>query len=322
MKFQNKIDFQAHYLPKAYYDFLEEEGLFLPDGFPTPEWDEAGQQETMKELGISYALLSVSSPSVYTWDEARTKAFARRINEQGAEIVARSPGNLGFLATLPLPYIESSVQEACHCLDTLHSDGVGLMTNYGGVYLGDPRLEPLMEALDARNALAVLHPTAPAVTVPNVNEGLPVPAFEYFVETTRAFLNLVQHDTFSRYPNIKWVIPHGGAFLSILADRFESFALMLRFSDPDRRVDIMADMAHVYYDVAGFSEQKQIEMLLRNVDESHLVYGSDTPYTDISACFAQAEALEQTEKLTQRQKQLMFTENAMALLPKLRNRKE
>ena len=37
MIFQNKIDFQAHYLPKAYYDFLEEEGLFLPDGFPTPE---------------------------------------------------------------------------------------------------------------------------------------------------------------------------------------------------------------------------------------------------------------------------------------------
>lgn len=92
---------------------------------------------------------------------------------------------------------------------------------------------------------------------------------------------------------------------------------MLRFADPDRRADIMEDMAHVYYDMAGFSEQKQLEMLLRNVDESHLLYGSDTPYTDITACVGQAGALENTEKITQRQKQMLFTDNALALLPKL-----
>ena len=317
MKFQNKIDFQAHYLPKAYYDFLEEEGLYCPDGFPTPEWDEAWQQQAMAELGISYALLSLSSPGIYTASEPRSCGLARRINEQGAEIVSRRPDSLGFLATLPLPYVHSSICEVRYCLDRLHADGVGLMTNYGGVYLGDRRLDELMAELDGRGALAVLHPTQPAVMQPHVNEEIPVPAFEYFVETTRTFLNMVQNDTFARYPNIKWVIPHGGAFLSILADRFESFALMLRFADPDRRADIMADMAHVYYDMAGFSEQKQLELLLRNVDESHLLYGSDTPYTDITACVGQAEALENTEKITLRQKQLLFTDNALTLLPKL-----
>ena len=298
MKFQNKIDFHAHYLPKAYYDFLEEEGLYCPDGFPTPEWDEAWQQEAMGELGISYALLSISSPSLYTGNKFRSRELTRKVNEQGAEIVARSPGNLGFLATLPLPHVHSSIFEARYCLDELHADGVGLMTHYGGMYLGDQ--------------------TQPAVMVPDVNEEIPVPAFEYFVETTRAFLNMVQNDTFTRYPNIKWVIPHAGAFLCVLADRFESFALMLRFADPDRRADIMEDMVHVYYDVAGFSEQKQVEMLLRNVDASHLLYGSDTPYTDIAACVGQAEALENTEKLTAAQKQMLFSDNAKALLPKLR----
>ena len=33
--------------------FFEEEGLYCPDGFPTPEWDESWQQEAMVELGIS-----------------------------------------------------------------------------------------------------------------------------------------------------------------------------------------------------------------------------------------------------------------------------
>ena len=320
MKFQRKIDFQAHYLPPSYYDFLAEEGLFCPDGFPTPQWDEAWQQEMMGELGIAYALLSVSPPSLWTKDPARTRTLARKVNDEGAEIVSRAPGNLGFLATLPLPEVSAAINEARRCLDTLHAGGVGLMTNYGGVYLGDRSLDPILAELNGRGALAVLHPTKPAVTVPNVNQEIPVPAFEYFVETPRTFLNLVQNDTFARYPDIRWVIPHAGAFLPILADRFESFALMLRFADPDRRVDILADMAHVYYDLAGFSEPKQLAMLLRNVDETHLLYGSDTPYTDISACVGQAEALEETPKLTERQKALLFTENALTLLPDLKER--
>lgn len=274
----------------------------------------------MGELGIAYALLSVSSPSLWTKDPARTRTLARKVNDEGAEIVSRAPGNLGFLATLPLPEVSAAINEARRCLDTLHAGGVGLMTNYGGVYLGDRSLDPILAELNGRGALAVLHPTKPAVTVPNVNQEIPVPAFEYFVETTRTFLNLVQNDTFARYPDIRWVIPRAGAFLPILADRFESFALMLRFAAPDRRVDILADMAHVYYDLAGFSEPKQLAMLLRNVDETHLLYGSDTPYTDISACVGQAEALEETPKLTERQKALLFTENALTLLPDLKER--
>lgn len=314
MIYQQKVDFQAHYLPKVYYDFLEEEGLYCPNGFPAPEWDEAWQQEAMTELCISYALLSISSPSVFTGNKFRSRELARKINEEGAQIVSRAPGNLGFLATLPLPLVHSSIFEARYCLDELHADGVGLMTNYGGVYLGDRRLDELMAELDGRGALTVMHPTQPAVMVPDVNEEIPLPAFEYFAETTRAFLNMAQNDTFTLYPNIRWVVPHVGAFLSILADRFESFALMLRFADSDRRADIMEDMAHAYYDAAGFSEQKQLEMLLRNVDESHLFYGSDTPYTDITACVGQ------TAKLTDAQKQKLFTGNALALLPKLKER--
>ncbi len=54
-----------------------------------------------------------------------------------------------------------------------------------------------MAELDGRGALAVMHLTQPAVMVPDVNvRKFPVPAFEYFVETTRAFLNMVQNDTF------------------------------------------------------------------------------------------------------------------------------
>ena len=318
MQYPLKIDFQAHYLPPSYYDFLEKQQCYNPDGFPTPEWNLAAQHDAMELLGIGFALLTISSPSVYHPDKIYCRETARRINEEGAQIVAQDPQHLGFAATLPLPYIHSSIHEIRYALDVLHADAVGLMTNYNGVYLGDRRYDEVMKELDDRAALVILHPTKPVVVVPDVNEELSIPAFEYFVETTRTFTNMVLHDTFDRFPHIKWVIPHAGAFLPILADRFESFALMIRFSDPDRRADMMQDMAHVYFDVAGFSEQKQLEMLLRNVSDSHLVYGSDTPYTAIEACLGQTGALESTTKLTEQQKQKMFTGNAFALLPRLR----
>ncbi len=132
-----------------------------------------GSRKPWGELGISYALLSISSPSLYTGNKFRSRELTRKVNEQGAEIVARSPGNLGFLATLPLPHVHSSIFEARYCLDELHADGVGLMTHYGGMYLGDQRLDELMAELDGRGALAVMHPTQPAVMVPDVNEEIP-----------------------------------------------------------------------------------------------------------------------------------------------------
>ncbi len=318
MKYNYKIDFQAHYLPPAYYEFLNSEKLLMPDGFPTPEWDEELQKEVMEYLGIDFALLSLSSPSLYTADEEKSLKYARLINKQGSEIVSRNRNHLGFIATLPLPYLSGSICEAIYAIDELGAEGIGLMTNYRGLYLGDSHLDKLMEELNQRRALVIVHPTEPAVMIPQVNEDLPIPAMEYFFETTRTFVNMVAHDTFYRFPDIKWVFPHAGAFLPILADRFESFALMLRFMDPNRRTDIMADLKHVYFDVAGFSEQKQLEMLLRQVEDSHILYGSDTPYTAIEACVGQTEALETTTKLLDAQRQKIFTNNALELLPRLR----
>lgn len=45
--------------------------------------------------------------------------------------------------------------------------------------------------------------------VPDVNEEIPVPAFEYFVETTRAFLNMAQNDTFTTLNMLAFVVPAG-----------------------------------------------------------------------------------------------------------------
>lgn len=319
MRYLSKVDFQAHYLPPAYLDFLARHHPGEPDGYPTPDyWTMEWQREKMRLLGIAYAHLMLSSPNIYTDDRNECRDLARLINDQGAAMAESDPDHIGLIATLPLPYESESVAETRRALDSLHADGIGLTTNHHGVYLGDPRLDGVMRELNERGAMAIIHPTAPPVAVPGACEGLSLPAFEYFVETTRAFTNMVMHDVFVTYPNIRWVLPHAGAFTSILADRFESFALILRFADPDRTVDFMDSLAHVYFDLAGFSERKQLGDLLLDVPDTHLLYGSDTPYTPIEACLGQALALEGSGLITEAQKRKVFTGNALDVNPKLR----
>lgn len=127
----------------------------------------------------------------------------------------------------------------------------------------------------------------PAALPQGINENIPIPALEFSNDTTRTFTNMVMHNIFGRYPNIKWIFPHAGAFLSILSDRMNSFSIQMRGNLPkDIPFDFKGDMRHVYFDAAGFCLQKQLGALLKDVGAENILYGSDSPYTPALACTA------------------------------------
>lgn len=53
------------------------------------------------------------------------------------------------------------ILEMERALDELELDGVALPTHSEGLYLGDEKLKPLLEALDERGVTVFVHPTAP-----------------------------------------------------------------------------------------------------------------------------------------------------------------
>lgn len=317
MIYNQKVDFHARYLSPTYYDYLARYEGALPDSFPTPKWSAEHHLQLMEKLGIAFAFLSVSSPNLSRADKETEVQMVRQINREGADIVAAHPDKFGLFAGLPLPHTQAAVEEAVYALDALHADGFGLSTNYGGVYLGDPSYDPLMEALNDRGAVVAVHPTKPAGLPAGVNGNVPIPAMEFFMDTTRTFMQMVMQNVFGRYPNIKWIFPHAGAFLPILSDRIGGFSVQMRGSTPGVPLDFKGDMRHVYFDVAGFPLQKQLQALLRDVQVDNLLYGSDTPYTPDVGCIALAGGLETVSGLNARDKQAMFTENAVRLVPRL-----
>ena len=318
MIYNKKVDFHSHFLSKTYYEYLEQYEGPTPDSFPTPSWTPEDHLKLMEKLGIAFALLSVSSPNLSRADKDTETAMVHQINIEGADIVKQHPEKFGLFAGLPLPHTQEAVEEARFALDELHADGFGLSTHYQGIYLGDAHYDALMEFLNERGAVVAVHPVKPANLPVGVNKELPIPAMEFFMDTTRTFTHMVMHDIFGRYPNIKWIFPHAGAFVSILSDRISGFAMQFRGNMAVQRpVDFKADMKHVYFDVAGFPLNKQLHDLLLDLTSKNLVYGSDAPYTPNIACIAQTGGLEAFSGMTKAEKEDVFTLNAVRLIPRL-----
>ncbi|WP_085981690.1 amidohydrolase family protein [Paenibacillus riograndensis] len=317
----NKNDLHSHYLPSAYREALLKHAGPNPDGFPTPVWHADLHLEAMEQLGIAVSLLSLSSPHIHWGDREAARELARRVNEDGAELVRKYPGKFGLLASLPVPEISDSIVEIKYAMDVLHADGFTLPTHALGVYLGNPCLHDIFAELNTRKAIVALHPNRPALVPEHVLERLPAPMMEFFFDTTRTVMNLIFTGTFSRFPDITFIIPHAGAFLPVLADRIAPALHMMPsiFGEhtEDAGVDIYTSLKGLYYDIAGACLPRQLDNLLQLIGTDHLLYGSDYPYTPADACKSLADGLEGTNLLTDEARCQIYGENALRLFPGL-----
>jgi predicted TIM-barrel fold metal-dependent hydrolase len=184
----SRIDIHCHFLPDGYRAVLARHGLDNIAGAQVPDWSPELQEAFMRAWGIGTSVLSLSDPGVYFGDAGEARETARLVNEAGAELVAGDQARWGALATLPLPDVEAAIAELEHALDVLKLDGVGLLSNIDGVYLGDPSLADLYAELDRRGSLVFVHP---AVPVERPNLVYPPFLFEFTFDTTRAFVNLM-----------------------------------------------------------------------------------------------------------------------------------
>ena len=304
-----KIDTHVHYLPPAYQAMLDRHGMkTLDGGFPRPDWNEEIEFANMEKLNIAYALLSISSPPVHLGDMTEAVETARGCNEYGAMLKKKYPDKFGVMASLPLPEVEKSIEEVRYCHEVLNVNGFALQTNACGVYIGDPGLDPVMEELNKISAVVSIHPTMPGAIPEGIHKGLPYPFMEFFFDTTRTVANMILNGVIKKYPNIKFVIPHAGAFMPILSDRLATLPSMIPGMDG---IDVMANIASFYYDLAGLSMPKQYDVLRKVVDDSHMLYGSDTPFTPMPLCEKLVTAMD--EKLGEEIAKKVYEDNPTEL---------
>lgn len=313
------VDLHAHFLPASYRRVALARGQDHPDGMPAlPVWSVSTALETMDAAGIAAAALSLSSPGVAFLDSgAERAACVRDVNDEGAAAVADHPDRFALLASLPLPEVDAALAELTRAFDVLHADGVGLHTHYEDVYLGDPRLDPVLAELDLRKAVVTIHPVSPCGWE-QVAFGRPPPLVEFVFDTTRAVINLALSGAFDRFPGIRWVVPHAGAALPVIADRVERLYPVV-CPDGTGVVSVAGALGRLNYDLAGVPLPRALPALLRLASIDRLVYGSDYPFTPAPHVLELARALQHTNVLDDAAKATMFRVNALRMFPRFKD---
>lgn len=300
------VDAHCHFLTEEYVNALKKYDRINEDGFPIPTWSLESQFEYMEKAGVDHAILSLSTPHQHLGEDAFAAELSRSINEAAAELKKKYPEKFSFAACLPLPNVELAVREVSYGYDTLGACGVKVPSQANGVYLGDERLEPLMEELNCRNAVVLIHPSKPPVVPQGCFTSGPLPLLEFINDTTRAVVNLITTGTLEKYENIRVVVPHCGSFLSNIIDRLTGITKVLAAKGVGKEVDVQKSLKSLYFDLAGDVYPRGIQIARSLMDDSHLLFGGDFPYTPVPVIVKKVQDMQEDKSLAESRNNIFY----------------
>jgi predicted TIM-barrel fold metal-dependent hydrolase len=111
------------------------------------DWTPQKSLDDMDKGNVATAILSVGDPGLWFGDDQAARRLARECNEYSAKLIKDYPGRFGMFTALPLPDVEGSLRELEYGFDTLHADGVCVLSSYQGRYLGNALFAPLVNRL-------------------------------------------------------------------------------------------------------------------------------------------------------------------------------
>jgi len=304
-----RIDVHHHIVPPFYAQWLRDRGR-AAGGLPIPDWSPEASLALMDERGIETAILSVSTPGVHLGDDAEARVRAREVNEFAAKVVHDHPTRFGFFATLPLPEVDGALAELAYAFDTLRADGAVLLANSRGVYLGDPRFDPLFDELNRRRTVVFVHPSI----IPGLDPlpGLPPFVADFLLDTTRAAIGLARSGTLDRCRDLKLILAHAGGFLP-----YAAYRIAVAASVDGNPLEGLARLKRFHFDLALSSSPTALPSLLAFAEPDHVLFGSDFPYAPAGVVAAFA-GLYEGYPLAEAQRASIDRGTAERLFPRLR----
>jgi 6-methylsalicylate decarboxylase len=309
------VDFHHHVMPDFYWQ-ASNEGGEAAGGITPPRWSLEGALAYLDAAEIDVAVASISTPGVHFGDDAVARELARRTNEYLAELVRDRPDRFAALAAIPLPDVEGALDAVAYALDDLGLDGVSLMTNAAGIYMGDDRFDAMFAELQRRKALVFVHPTASPDPIAHTL-GLPDALLDYPVDTSRAIAKLHYSNTFARTPDVKYVFSHAGGTIPFVASRFGIVDQMGVIAGGEERGPIADTLHRLHWDTASAFSDPVLTLLRSVAGLDNVVFGTDYPYPADEITIAARHQLQTTDTLSDTERDVIFGGAAARLIPRL-----
>lgn len=262
------VDVHAHYYPHEYLDRIGRPELPPVVAAALADQDVTERLALLDRTGIDTQILSVSQAQPYLPAARDATEAAQLANDLYVELCSRHSGRFFTFAALPLPHAEASLEEIARVHDNPWVVGVTLGCSIAGLQLDDPLLAPVLEELDRRHSVILLHPVGQETTRWLAGHNLAWLVGAPF-EDTAAALRLILGGVLDRHPHVRFIVPHLGGTIPFLLAR------ITRKSD-DR---IAGGLRSLYYDTVSGSPQA-LTCACEAFGAERLLFGTDYPYCD------------------------------------------
>src|SRR5262249_42756164 len=138
---------------------------------------------------------------------------------------------------------------------------------------------------------------------------------EYLFDTTRAVVNLIFSGAITRYPRVKFILPHAGGLVPYFAWRLSVSPMIDPRLPPLSREGVAAGLAHFWYDNAlapGLATFGSLDQVAR---PERIVFGTDFPFAN-ARVVAEAVKTHESGFLSEARRTAIDRTNALALFPK------
>lgn len=234
---------------------------------------EANQLRLMGERGIDMVVFSprASAMGHHVADPAAAVGWAAASNDLVARVCRLYPQRFAPVCQLPQTpagNLGDSVAELRRCVEELGFVGANLNPDPSGGFwnskpLTDSYWFELYDALVELDVPVMVHVSG------SCNENFHALGAHYLNADTTAFMQLLEGDLFSRYPTLRFVIPHGGGAVPYHWGRYKGLAARMGLPPIEGHL-----MGNVFFDTCVY-HQPGIDLLCKVIARENLLFGSE-----------------------------------------------
>jgi 4-oxalmesaconate hydratase len=281
------IDCHGHYTtaPAKHTEWREQQkGAFKAGGDIDPAYPqisddeiretiEANQLRLLRERGADMTIFSprASAMAPHIGDAATNRIWAERSNDLIKRVVDLYPET--FVGVCQLPQtpelsIDQSIAELERCVTELGFVGCNLNPDPSGGRFSAPPLTdrawyPVFEKMVELDVPAMIHVSG------SCNPAMHATGAYYIAADTIAFMQFIEGDLFKDFPDLRFIIPHGGGAVPYHWGRYRGLSDMLKRPPLAEHV-----MKNVFFDTCVY-HQPGIDLLFEVIDVDNILFGSE-----------------------------------------------